>query len=298
MKTEREQAQVSEKEQERIYNLIHKAENERLQRSRSLYTAWDLGNKTIPPEYKGMTYEQVEALLNQKELEEKSRKEAKEARDELIGKVIRKDLQVPEDYPLSQIQIKNLGQQFASYTNDELREFISDVKKQETTSEIKQETPVPSYSEFEKDLIGFIEEKNSNLGKVSKILSTTGYPDSTYEVRFDDGSIHQITITQDEKNSIRNQKHHTSEVRAEEVSQTTKTNEQTQHREKLISDIIGAMLNAGEFHNSGLNISQKISDMRDVKRKLETKSLEELEYILSVYTPQHERTMSSGEIKR
>ncbi len=298
MKTEREQAQVSEKEQERIYNLIHKAENERLQKNRSLYTAWDLGNKTIPPEYKGMTYEQVEALLNQKEVEEKARQEAKKVRDELIGKVIRKDLQVPEDYHLSQIQIKNLGQQFASYTNDELREFISDVKKQETTSEIKQETPVPSYSEFEKDLIGFIEEKNSNLGKVSKILSTTGYPDSTYEVRFDDGSIHQITITQDEKNSIRNQKHHTPEVRAEEVSQTTKTNEQTQQREKLISDIIGAMLNAGEFHNSGLNISQKISDMRDVKRKLETKSLEELEYILSVYTPQHERTMSSGEIKR
>ena len=298
MKTERKQAQVSEKEQERIYNLIHKAENERLQRSRSLYTAWDLGNKTIPQEYQGMTYEQVEALLNQKEAEKKARQEAKATRDELIGKAIRKDLNVPEDYHLSQIQIQNLSQQFAGYSDDELREFISGVKKQETAPEVKQETSAPSYSDFEKDLISFIEKKNSNLGKVSEIISVTGYPDSTYEVRFDDGNIHQITITQEEKNSIRNQVQPTPEVKTEEVQQTTTPNEQTQQRDKLISDILGAMLNAGEFHNSGLDISQKMSDMEYAKSKLQTKSLEELEYILSVYTPQQEETMSSGGIKR
>lgn len=279
-----------QEEQKRIYNLIHKAENERLQRSRSLYTAWDLGNKTISQEYQGMTYEQVEALLNQKEAEKKARQEAKATRDELIGKAIRKDLNVPEDYHLSQIQIQNLSQQFAGYSDDELREFISGVKKQETSA--------PSYSDFEKDLISFIEKKNSNLGKVSEIISVTGYPNSTYEVRFDDGNIHQITITQEEKNSIRNQVQPTPEVKTEEVQQTTTPNEQTQQRDKLISDILGAMLNAGEFHNSGLDISQKMSDMEYAKSKLQTKSLEELEYILSVYTPQQEETMSSGGIKR
>lgn len=298
MKTERQQAQVSEKEQKRIYNLIYKAENERLQRCRSLYTAWDLGNKTIPPEYQGMTYEQVEAILNQKEAEEKARQEAKAIRDELIGKAIRKDLNVPEDYHLSQIQIQNLSQQFAGYSDDELREFISGVKKQETAPEVKQETSAPSYSDFEKDLISFIEKKNSNLGKVSEIISVTGYPDSTYEVRFDDGNIHHITITQEEKNSIRNQVQPTPEVKAEEVQQTITPNEQTQQKDKLISDILGAMLNAGEFHNSGLDISQKVRDLEYAKSKLQTKSLEELEYILSVYTPQQEETMSSGGIKR
>lgn len=298
MKTERQQAQVSEKEQKRIYNLIHKAENERLQRSRSLYTAWDLGNKTIPPEYQGMTYEQVEAILNQKEAEEKARQEAKATRDELIGKAIRKDLNVPEDYHLSQIQIQNLSQQFAGYSDDELREFIFGVKKQETAPEVKQETTSQSYSDFEKDLISFIEKKNSNLGKVSEIISVTGYPDSTYEVRFDDGNIHHIIITQEEKNSIRNQVQPTPEVKAEEVQQTITPNEQTQQKDKLISDILGAMLNAGEFHNSGLDISQKMSDLEYAKSKLQTKSLEELEYILSVYTPQQEETMSSGGIKR
>ncbi len=296
IKTEKKQAQVSEKEQKRIYNLIHKAENERLKRSRSLYTAWDLGNKTIPQEYQGMTYEQVEALLNQKEAEEKARQDAKVTRDELIGKAIRKDLNVPENYHLSQIQIQNLSQQFAGYSNDKLIEFISGVKKQETVPEIKQETSTLSYSDFEKNLISFIEKKNSNLGKVLEIISVTGYPDSTYEVRFEDGIIHQITITQEEENLIENQVQPTPEVKAEQ--QTTTPNEQTQQRDKLISDILGAMLKAGEFHNSGLDISQKMSDMEYAKSKLQTKSLEELENILSVYTPQQEETMSSGGIKR
>lgn len=295
---ERQQAQVNEKEQKRIYNLIHKAENERLQRSRSLYTAWDLGNKTIPPEYQGMTYEQVEAILNQKEDEEKARQEAKATRDELIDKAIRKGLNVPEDYHLSQIQIQNLSQQFAGYSDDELRKFIFGVKKQETVPEFKQETSVPSYSDFEKDLISFIEKNNSNLGNVSEIISVTGYPDSTYVVRFDDGSIHQITITQEEKNSIRNQIQTTPEGKAKEVQQTITPNEQIQQKDKLISDILSAMLNVGEFHNSGLDISQKMSDLEYAKSKLQTKSLEELEYILSVYIPQQEETISSGVIKR
>ncbi len=58
-----------EREQKRIYNLIYKKENERLKQNRSVYTAWDLGSKVIPPEYQGLTYEQVEELVNKKEQE-------------------------------------------------------------------------------------------------------------------------------------------------------------------------------------------------------------------------------------
>ncbi len=218
-----QQTQISEKEQKKIYNLIHKEENDRLKRRRSLYTAWDLGNKTIPPEYQGMTYEQVEAILIQKEVAEKAMQEAKATRDELIGKAIRKDLNVPEDYHLSQIQIQNLSQQFVGYSDDELREFISDVKKQETAPDVKVEE---------------VTQVNNNL------------------------------------------------------------NEETQQSDKLINDILSAMLNAGEFHNSGLDITQKMSDLEYVKSKLQTKSLEELEYILSAYAPRQEETMTSGGIKR
>lgn len=326
MKNERQQQRTSEKEQERIYNLIYSTENERLKRSHSLYTAWDLGNKTIPPEYQGMTYEQVEALLNKKQAEEKVRQDSQATKDELIGKAIRKDLMVPEDYHLSQIQIKNLSVQFAGYSNEELQKFITDGKKQEIAPKVQmpevKSQPTSDYNDFEKNLISFIEIKNSDLGKVAEVISVTGYPDSTYEVRFEDGKIHQITITQDERNLIRNQTQNqqsvkeqsaqeqpsiestqsiqqpsTPEVSASEALHTSISSPQTEEKNRLINDIIGAMLNAGEFHDSSLDISQKMRDIEYTKKKLGSKSMEELEWALSVYTPQQEEVNSTG-IKR
>lgn len=331
-----QQQRISEKEQERIYNLIYSAENERLKKSHSLYTAWDLGNKTIPPEYQGMSYEQVEDLLNQKQAQEKARQDTQATRDELIGKAIRKDLMVPEDYHLSQIQIKNLSEQFAGYSNEELQEFITGSKKQEVTPEVQpplaleippqpiqqqsapevqmlkvKQQPTSSYNDFEKNLISFIEKRDSDLGKVSEVISVTGYPDSTYEVRFEDGKIHQITITQDERNMIKKQTQNqvlkqeqpvqqtsTPDVRASEVSQNSVPNPQAEEKNRLINDIIGAMLNAGEFRDSGLDISQKMRDIEYVKKKCESKSIEELEWALSVYTPQQEEVNSTGGMHR
>lgn len=75
MSKESQQQRAGKEEQAAIYNLIHAAENERLQSHRSLYTALDLGNKTIHPEYQGMTYEQETASIEQKEAEEKARQE-------------------------------------------------------------------------------------------------------------------------------------------------------------------------------------------------------------------------------
>ncbi len=202
--TEIEQQRAEEREQARIYNLIFSEENERLKSMRSIYTAWDLGNKRIPTKYQGMTYEQVEALLNKRKAEEKARQAAKEERDKLIIAAIRKSLGVSEDYHLNDVQIRNLSVEFMGYSDDKLREYISDTKKQEETPEVKQQptTSTTSYDEFEKKLVEFIERKESNLGKVAEILSVTGYPDSTYEVKFEDGSIHQIIITQAEEDLI------------------------------------------------------------------------------------------------
>ena len=146
MVKERQQQRASAKEQKDIYNLIHSSENERLRSSRSLYTAYDLGNKTIPQEYQGMTYEQVDASIKQKEAEEKTRQEAKTIRDELIGRAIRKDLMVPDDYHLSQLQTKNLSEQFAGYTDDQLREYVSETK------EIMPEVSTPAQQPYEPTL--------------------------------------------------------------------------------------------------------------------------------------------------
>lgn len=341
IKKQRQQQKTNKNDQEKIYNLIHSAENERLKKSHSLYTAWDLGNKTIPPEYQGMTYEQVETLLNKKQAEEKVRQDTQATRDELIGKAIRKDLMLPENYHLSEVQIKNLSKQFMGYSNEELREFIAGGKKQKTAPEVQQpftseipshpiqqptsqeiqmpqvkKHPTTNYNEFEKNLISFIETKNSDLGKVSEILSVTGYPDSTYEVRFEDGTTHQITVTQDEEDFIKNHmpvqqpvqeqqnientqpKSSIPEISTSKVAHANIPNQQAEEKKRLINDIIGAMLNAGEFHDSGLDISQKMRDIEYAKKKLESKSMEELEWAISVYTQQHEEVKSTGGMHR
>lgn len=287
--------------------------------------------------------EQVETLLNQRQAEEKARRDAQATRDELIGRAIRKDLMVPEDYRLSQIQVKNLSEQFAGYSNEELQKFITDSKKQEVTpevqpplarenslqsiqqqtalkfhmSEVKQQ-PTSSYSNFEKNLISFIETRNSNLGKVSEVISVTGYPDSTYEIRFEDGKIHQITVTHDEEDMIRNQTQNLNslqeqqvphqqsvegilpfqqtsapDIRVSEIPQNSAPNPQ-EEKNKLINDIIDAMLKVGEFHDSGLDISQKMRDIEFAKKELESKSIEELKWTLSIYTSQQEEVNSTG----
>lgn len=147
MVKERQQQRASEREQKDIYNLVHSAENERLKNSHSLYTAYDLGNKTIPQEYQGMNYEQVNASIKQKEAEEKLRQEAKATRDELLAKAVRKSVGRPEDYQLSQLQVKNLSAQFEGYTNEQLSDYISGVNEiekpiqqsYESTSEVEKE---------------------------------------------------------------------------------------------------------------------------------------------------------------
>ena len=153
MVKERQQQRASEREQKDIYNLVHSDENERLKNTHSLYTAYDLGDKNIPQEYQGMTYEQVDASIKQKEAEEKARQKAKATRDELLAKAVRKSIGRPEDYHLSQLQINNLSAQFDEYNDDQLREYVSGTREvqpeisepiqqsYEQTSEVEKGTP-------------------------------------------------------------------------------------------------------------------------------------------------------------
>lgn len=332
VKNERHQQRVSEIEQKRIYDLIHSAENNRLNGNRSLYTAWDLGDKIIPSEYQGMSYEQVESLLNQKAAEKKARQAAQATRDELIGRAIRKDLMVPMDYNLSSTQIKNLSGQFASYSNEELQEFISGAKKQETIAEIQPHLsehaapqpiqqqsisesqiseikgqPTSNYGKFQQSLINFIENKSPNFGKVSEIISVSGYPDSIYETRFESGEIHPVTITPDEEKLIEKQSQNRGSSRNETTqpiqqhtvlgASTVEEGLQIEEKSRLINDIIESMLKAGEFHDSELDISQKMRDIEHTKETLSSKSMEELEWALSFYNPQQDE-ISPTDIKK
>ena len=79
------------------------------------------------------------------------------------------------------------------------------------------------------------------------------------------------------------------------VSQNNVSNNmQSEEKERLINDIIDAMINMGEFHNSGLDINQKMKDIEYAKSKLASKSIEELEMALSLYAPQQEEVNSTG----
>ena len=43
------------------------------------------------------------------------------------------------------------------------------------------------------------------------------------------------------------------------------------------------MLDNGDFHNSGLDIGQKLRDIDYAKRKLQEKTMKELQLVLSTY---------------
>lgn len=61
----------------------------------------------------------------------------------------------------------------------------------------------------------------------------------------------------------------------------------------IINNIISAMLNNGEFGNSGIDISKKMMDIEYVKRNLATKSIEDLQWALSVYDSKQEKEVNN-----
>lgn len=54
-------------------------------------------------------------------------------------------------------------------------------------------------------------------------------------------------------------------------------------KEKYITDIISRMLDAGEFHNSGIDIVRKMEDIEGVRQHLRTKTMDELNIIYDTY---------------
>lgn len=60
---------MQKSEEKKIYNLLHKDENDRLKKHRSLYTAYDLSkSKSIPDEYVGLSLEEVKQIEEEKRL--------------------------------------------------------------------------------------------------------------------------------------------------------------------------------------------------------------------------------------
>ena len=207
----------------------------------------------------------------------------------------------------------------AEFTIDDFNKIINTPLQQvdEQQQKINQESNIPQ-NNFDKDLIMFIEAKNSNLGKVSEILSVTGYPDSTYEVRFEDGTTHQITVTQDEKNFIKSHPpvqqpvqekqseeiitpvqpvvEHSQQQVSQEESEKILLDQQKQMKDQVINQIMGAMNKSGELSFGDISMGERMSIMQNIQNKLNAKSMDELQMLLSTYQEQNiqEETMSNG----
>lgn len=207
----------------------------------------------------------------------------------------------------------------AKFTIDDFNKIINSPIQQVDEQQTKnnQESNI-SQNNFDKDLIMFIEAKNSNLGKASEILSVTGYPDSTYEVRFEDGTTHQITITQDEKKFIKSHPpvqqpvqekqsakiilpvqpvvEHSQQQVSQEESEKILQDQQKQMKDQVINQIMGAMNISGELSFGDINMGERISIMQNIQNKLNAKSMDELQMLLSTYQEQNirEESMHSG----
>lgn len=72
--------------------------------------------------------------------------------------------------------------------------------------------------------------------------------------------------------------------------------QQKQMKDKIVSQIMGAMNNAGEFSFGDISMGERMSIMQNVQNKLNAKSMDELQMLLSTYQEQNvqEETMHSG----
>lgn len=85
------------------------------------------------------------------------------------------------------------------------------------------------------------------------------------------------------------------QVRQGLESHNQQVQQEQQNKDKLINGIIGRMADAGEFSHIPLeDISQRVDTMNMVKKRLQEKSLDELEIILNSYANQEAKTESTG----
>lgn len=72
--------------------------------------------------------------------------------------------------------------------------------------------------------------------------------------------------------------------------------QQKQMKDQVIDQIMGAMNKSGEFSFGDISMSERMSIMQNVQNKLNAKSMDELQMLLSTYQEQNvqEETMSSG----
>lgn len=83
---------------------------------------------------------------------------------------------------------------------------------------------------------------------------------------------------------------------SQEESKKILQDQQRQMKDQIINQIMGAMNNAGEFSFGDISMGERMSIMQNVQNKLNAKSMDELQMLLSTYQEQNtqEENLSNG----
>ncbi len=124
------------------------------------------------------------------------------------------------------------------------------------------------------------------LNDFTKLVNQPATSSKTEEV------LQQPTKSNAIQQPIQEQPQQINQEKSERILQEQKV----QMKNQIISQIMAGMNNAGEFSFSDISMGERMNIMQNVQNKLNAKSIDELQMLLSTYQEQNvqEETMSSG----
>lgn len=213
---------------------------------------WVLYSRDVPIEYQGMSYEQVEKLVNQKKLSQQTGN-TETIKNEKIS-----------DNKLAEIEVEE--------KNDK---YVSNISKKNSLS----------YSELRIALKNYINKNYPQFGEMSDIGLMSGFTNAKYEIIFKDGSVRYITLSPQEQAELYNylemdsrniDNHFSDKVQSFDVISDRKT--------ALINNIILEKVKQIQKNFGDINEIKKIISDNELRKELESNSEEQLEQLLQSYS--------------
>lgn len=130
--------------------------------------------------------------------------------------------------------------------------------------------------------------------EIQKLVELKKNNDPNYEIELNN-TIQKILSFTDRIPNAREQIEADIRYQLGKIEREKAQNQDQQNKESLINGILQKMAAAGEFSHIPLeDVSQRIDTMNMVKKRLQEKSIEELEIIFNSYMLEDEKTESSG----
>lgn len=160
-----------------------------------------------------------------------------------------------------------------------------------TEKTLSTEQIVPQFnSQIEREEY-FDEMYDSEIHKLTELKKNN---DPNYEIELNN-SIKKISSFTDRIPNVRDQIEIDIKYQLDRIKRENVQNQEQQNKDSLINGILQRMTKAGEFSHIPLeDVSQRVDAMNMVKKRLQEKSIDELEIIFNSYTDQEEKIVSSG----